>query len=161
MLKGRPFSIYDRLANIFGKDRATGIGAQISFDMIEDLNMEIENELETNWGIPNTLIFLMSVNQPVHSEHTMLSQSSCKKRAKSKDDLVKGFSEVASKLFKQLTEKFDKSEANYPKYLAELAEKKRQNGKSDLHVLEAMLVEVNASSWIIDSEVSNHVCSPL
>ena len=61
----------------------------------------------------------MSVNQPVDYEHTMSSQSSGKKRAKPKDDLVKGFGEVASKLFKQLADKFDKSEANYPKYLAD------------------------------------------
>ena len=50
---------------------------------------------------------------------------------------------------------------NCPKYLAELAEKKRQNGKSDLQVLEAMLEKVNTSSWIIDSEATNHVCSSL
>ena len=112
--------------------------------MVEDLNMEIENEFETNWGIPNTLIFLMSVNQPVHSEHTMLSQSSCKKRAKSKDDLVKGFSEVASKLFKQLTEKFDKSEANYPKYLAE-----------ELDILGLPIVENLKSSKAIRFDSSN------
>ena len=87
--------------------------------MVEDLNMEIEREPETNWSIPETPISLMSVNQPVDSEHTMPSQSSGKKIAKPKDNLVKGFGEVASKLFKQLADKFDKSKANYPKYLAE------------------------------------------
>ena len=87
--------------------------------MVEDLNMETERELETNWSIPETPISPMSVNQPVDSEHTMSFQSSGKKRAKPKDDLVKGFGEVASKLFKQLADKFDKSKANYPKYLAE------------------------------------------
>ena len=61
----------------------------------------------------------MLVNQPVDSEHTMSFQSSGKKRAKPKDDLIKGFGEVAFKLFQQLAEKFDKSEANYSKYLAE------------------------------------------
>ena len=50
---------------------------------------------------------------------------------------------------------------NCPKYLAKLAEKKRQNGKSNLGVLEAVLVEVNTSSWIVDSGVTNHVCSSL
>ena len=50
---------------------------------------------------------------------------------------------------------------NCPKYLAELAEKKRQNGKFDLHVLEALLVEVDISSWIIHSGATNHICSSL
>ena len=50
---------------------------------------------------------------------------------------------------------------NYPKYLAELAKKKCQNSKSGLHVLEAMLVEVNISSWIIDSGATNYVCYSL
>ena len=53
------------------------------------------------------------------------------------------------------------SKRNCPKYLAKLAEKKHQNGKSDLHVLEAKLVEVNTSSWIIDSGATNYVCSSL
>ena len=56
MLNGRPFPIYDRLANIFGKDRATGIVAQTPVDMVEDLNMETEREPETNWSIPETPI---------------------------------------------------------------------------------------------------------
>ena len=30
-----------------------------------------------------------------------------------------------------------------------------------MHVFEAMLVEVNTSSWIIDSGATNHVCSSL
>ena len=50
---------------------------------------------------------------------------------------------------------------NYPKYLAELAEKKRQNDKSDLHILDAMLVEVNTPTWIIDSGTTSHICSSL
>ena len=40
---------------------------------------------------------------------------------------------------------------NCPKYLAKQAEKKHQNSKFDLHVLEDLLVDVNSSSWIIDS----------
>ena len=41
--------------------------------MVEDLNMEIEHEPNTNWSIPETPISPMSVNQPVDSEHTMSS----------------------------------------------------------------------------------------
>ena len=40
---------------------------------------------------------------------------------------------------------------NCPKYLAKLAEKKRQYGKSDLYMLEALLVEINTFSLITDS----------
>ena len=32
---------------------------------------------------------------------------------------MKGFSEIASQLFKNFADKFEKSEVNYPKYLAE------------------------------------------
>ena len=59
--------------------------------MFEDLNMETEREPKTNWSIPHTPISPMLVNKPVDSEHTMSSQSNGKKRAKPKDDLVKGF----------------------------------------------------------------------
>ena len=110
--------MYDRLSNIFGKDRATGIGAQTPIDIVEDLNMDTEHERDTNFDNLDTSS-PMSVNQPVNSETAMPSKSSGRKRLKAKDDLAKGFGEVASNLFKQLSEKFDKSEANYPKYLAE------------------------------------------
>ena len=50
---------------------------------------------------------------------------------------------------------------NCPKYLAELDEKKHQNGKSELHILESLLVEVDTSSWIIYSGATNHICSSL
>ena len=42
----------------------------------------------------------------------------------------------------------------------ELREKKKK-GKSDLLILETCLVEDNSSTWIIDSEATNHVCSSL
>ena len=45
--------------------------------------------------------------------------------------------------------------------VTELAEKKRPSGKFDLHILEAMLIEVNTFSWIIHSGATNHVCSSL
>ena len=48
---------------------------------------------------------------------------------------------------------------NCKKYLQELKEKKK--GKYDLLVLEACLVEDDLSSWIVDSGVTNHVCSSL
>ena len=36
------FSIYERLANIFGKDHVTGIGAQTPIDIVNNMNMERE-----------------------------------------------------------------------------------------------------------------------
>ena len=52
---------------------------------------------------------------------------------------------------------------NCPLYLSELAAKKNTSNVplSNLHVLEANVVKDLFSSWIIDSEATNHVCSSL
>nr|XP_048325378.1 uncharacterized protein LOC125421218 [Ziziphus jujuba var. spinosa] len=42
--RDKPFPIYERLANIFGKDRATGHGAQTPIDLVNDINMEPDND---------------------------------------------------------------------------------------------------------------------
>ena len=55
----RSFPIYERLANIFGKDHATGIGAQTPIDMVNDLNMEEQTEAIGVDDAPSP----MSVNQ--------------------------------------------------------------------------------------------------
>ena len=52
------------------------------------------------------------------------------------------------------------SATNSNKYLEELKKKKEQ-GKSDLLVLETCLVEGDTSAWIIDSGATNHVCFSL
>ena len=80
----------------------------------------------------------MSVNQYANFETAMPSKSSGRKRLKAKDDLAKGFGEVASNLFKQLSEKFDKSEANYPKYLAEELDRLGFLISNNLKILKAM-----------------------
>ncbi|EXB73693.1 hypothetical protein L484_026856 [Morus notabilis] len=49
---------------------------------------------------------------------------------------------------------------NCHKYLEELKKKKEQ-GKSNLLVLETCLVEGDTSAWIIDSGATNHVCFSL
>ena len=46
-------------------------------------------------------------------------------------------------------------------YLAELAEKKKNIGMTDLHVLEAFYTEDTSSTSIVDSGATNHVCSSL
>ena len=50
---------------------------------------------------------------------------------------------------------------NCPVYLAELAEKKKNIGMTDLYVLEAFYAEDTSSTWIVDSGATNHVCSSL
>ncbi|KAF3433367.1 hypothetical protein FNV43_RR24469 [Rhamnella rubrinervis] len=139
--RGRSFPLYDRLENIFRKDRATRIGAQTLGHMFENLNVDTENELYMNWGAPDTLISLMSINQPDEPNSAMASQSSSKKRArKAKDDLVKGFGEVASDLIRQLTKKFDNSQSqfNYPKYLAEKLKRLRFSVVDNLKISKVM-----------------------
>ena len=59
----------------------------------------------------------MSVNQ-MTNEHSTQSQSNVRRRTRPRDDLSKGFGEVAEKLFNKLVERFDTTEENYPKYLA-------------------------------------------
>ena len=86
--------------------------------MVEDLNMDTKHECDTNFDNHDTSS-PMSVNQYANSKIVMSSKLNGRKRLKGKDDLAKSFGEVVSNLFKQLSEKFNKSEANYPKYLAE------------------------------------------
>ncbi|KAF3439352.1 hypothetical protein FNV43_RR17629 [Rhamnella rubrinervis] len=100
------------------KDRATGIGAQTSTDIAEDLNIDIEQDEDTILGNTN-INSPMSVNQPITYEIALPIQSSGRKRKNmAKDDLAEGLSEVAS-MFKHLVEKFEKNNINYPKFLAE------------------------------------------
>jgi len=47
---------------------------------------------------------------------------------------------------------------NCPKYLAQKKTEKEAQGKYDLLVLETCLVENENSIWILDSEVTNHIC---
>ena len=51
------------------------------------------------------------------NNHSTQSQLSARRRIRPRDDLSKGFEEVAKKLFNKLVEKFDITEENYPKYL--------------------------------------------
>ncbi|XP_060671461.1 uncharacterized protein LOC125423312 [Ziziphus jujuba] len=65
--RDKPFPIYERLANIFGKDRATGHGAQTPIDLVNDINMEPDNDQIDDVGSP------MSMNQ-THSQLPTQSQ---------------------------------------------------------------------------------------
>ncbi|XP_060676267.1 uncharacterized protein LOC125421440 isoform X2 [Ziziphus jujuba] len=110
--RSKPFPLYERLASIFGKDRATGHGAQTPIDMVNDLNLKSGNEQFNDVCSP------MSVNE-IHSEPSTRPKSKGKRKSGMKDDdIVSGFGNVAEKLFDKLAAKLDKSEANYPQYLA-------------------------------------------
>ncbi|XP_060675165.1 uncharacterized protein LOC132804547 [Ziziphus jujuba] len=113
--RDKPFSIYKRLANIFGKDRATGHGAQTPIDLVNDINMEPDNDQFDDVGSP------MSMNQ-THSQLPTQSQLRGKRKAQSKDvDIVSGLNNVADKFIDKLAtqlDKLEKSDINYPQYLA-------------------------------------------
>ena len=79
--RNRSFPTYEKLVNIFGKDRATRIGAQTPIDMVEDLNVENENDHILDVPSP------MSVNSD--SEPATPSQSIGRKRTRSKDDIAR------------------------------------------------------------------------
>ncbi|XP_060674725.1 uncharacterized protein LOC107429887 isoform X3 [Ziziphus jujuba] len=113
--RDKPFPIYERLANIFGKDRATGHGAQTPIDLVNDINMEPDNDQFDDVGSP------MSINQ-THSQLPTQSQLRGKRKAQSKDvDIVSGLNNVADKFIDKLAtqlDKLEKSDINYPQYLA-------------------------------------------
>ncbi|XP_048328646.2 uncharacterized protein LOC125422174 [Ziziphus jujuba] len=110
--RGKPFPMYERLATIFGKDRAAGHGVQTPIDMVNDLNLDSGNEQFNDMCSP------MSMNE-IHSEPSTRPKSRGKRKSGLKDDdIVSGFGNVAEKLFDKLAAKLDKSEANYPQYLA-------------------------------------------
>ncbi|KAM6551262.1 hypothetical protein CsatB_001070 [Cannabis sativa] len=75
--RNKPFPMYERLANIFGKDRATGKGAEAPADMVENMNLEAEEETDDS----------RSVNQNLSSPRGR------RKRSRSDDD---GMKEIAS-----------------------------------------------------------------
>nr|XP_048335517.1 uncharacterized protein LOC107424691 [Ziziphus jujuba var. spinosa] len=94
--RGKPFPIYERLANIFGKDRATGHGAQTPIDFVNDIIMEPDNNQFDDVGFP------MSMNQ-THSQLPTKSQLRGKRKAKSKDDdIVSRLNNVADKFIDKL-----------------------------------------------------------
>ncbi|KAF3440307.1 hypothetical protein FNV43_RR18591 [Rhamnella rubrinervis] len=109
----------DKAWTAYVQDRATEIGVETLTGIVEDLNLDSEQEHNTNFG--NTDINSpMSVNQPDTSDATLLTptQSSGMKRLQAKEDITKRFGEVAF-MFKKLAEKFERNDTNYPEYLVE------------------------------------------
>ncbi|XP_060674018.1 uncharacterized protein LOC107430438 isoform X2 [Ziziphus jujuba] len=100
--RSKHFPMYERLTDIFGKDRATGVGAQTPIDLVNDINMKVANEQFDDICSP------MSVNQ-THSEPSTQSQARRKRKDKAKDDdIVKGLDNVADKWFGKLAATLEK-----------------------------------------------------
>ena len=109
--------------NFFGKDRATGIGAQTAEDMVHDRHLDDGNEENEEIGIED-MPSPTSVNQIIH----FTNQSGRRRKEKSQVDIVAGFSDVAEKMYTsfqveanarmaKLTDSLPIAD-NYPKYLA-------------------------------------------
>ncbi|KAK0571244.1 hypothetical protein LWI29_013056 [Acer saccharum] len=93
--RDKPFPLYERLAYIFGKDRATGKTAyapkNLAADVEEDDNFDNEVEMPGNFSP-------MSVNQTDSNQsmHPTSSQSLSKKRFRSRDPIVRSMDRFAS-----------------------------------------------------------------
>ncbi|KAH9723879.1 Myb DNA-bind 3 domain-containing protein [Citrus sinensis] len=93
--RGKPFPLYERLANIFGKDCATGHGAQTPADMEDEANQEEirddDNEMDDGCSP-------ISATPPSSSQHTTRahSQPPSRKRSRSEGDLQAGIDKIAN-----------------------------------------------------------------
>ncbi|XP_015893075.2 uncharacterized protein LOC107427220 [Ziziphus jujuba] len=94
--RGKPFPIFDRLANILGKDRATGRGAETPVEMAKELDREEENMKENmNDGDESSPV-------SVHNQNRSTATSShTKKRNRSADNI----DDIAMASFQQMFEK--------------------------------------------------------
>ncbi|KAF3443709.1 hypothetical protein FNV43_RR13399 [Rhamnella rubrinervis] len=142
--RGKSFLIYDRLLNIFGKDRATGKTSQVAEDMTNDMNLDEENEAIGIEDLPSS----MSVNQSLNS----VTQLVRKRKGKSHIDIIAGFSEVSEKMcssfqqaakerMEQFTNSIQPIEANYPKYLAIELKRLGFSTKDNLNISKAMRMD--------------------
>ena len=80
------------MLNIFGKDRAIGIGAQTAEDMVNDRHLDDGNEENEEIGIED-IPSPMSVNQTIHSTN----QSGRRRKEKSQVDMLQGLDPGGSK----------------------------------------------------------------
>ncbi|XP_060959626.1 uncharacterized protein LOC133030771 [Cannabis sativa] len=90
--RGKQFPIYDRLANIFGADRATGKAAETPADMAKAV--DLEDDYDGNEMQEETSFSPMSVNQSSGNQ----SQSGRKKRARPGSDICVGLEKLAKSL---------------------------------------------------------------
>ncbi|KAL9408822.1 hypothetical protein AB3S75_047248 [Citrus x aurantiifolia] len=123
--RNKPFPIYERLAYIFGKNRATGKGAETPIDMIENEN---ENNLEAKFEIGEGLS-PMSMDQGQ-------TKSSKRKRATSTDLLVGSLENIAC-VFQDVMEK---SNQNVNNLVGKLL-----NESTNSQVVADMLIKMNLS----------------
>ncbi|PON92014.1 hypothetical protein TorRG33x02_120860 [Trema orientale] len=94
--------MYERLANIFGADRATGKVAETPADMAEAVDLE---EDSANNGVQEESSHsLMSMNQTSASCH---SEASKKKRAKPVSDIATGLEKLAKSFDKMMEKSYE------------------------------------------------------
>ena len=117
--RDKPFPLYERLAYIFGKDRATGKIAytpkNLAADVEEDDNFDNEVEMPGNFSP-------MSVNQTDSNQsmRTTSSQPLSKKRSRSGDPIVRSMDRFAN----VMKDAIEKSNDTLDKFCQVLAKNK-------------------------------------
>ena len=95
-MEGKPYPYYEDLCIIFGKDRVAGQDAQGPEDIEDEVNGEAENDEAVKKDAPEFL----STQEP--SERVESSFVRPGKQARISKNLVKGLSEVASILSREI-----------------------------------------------------------
>ncbi|KAJ8440462.1 hypothetical protein Cgig2_013621 [Carnegiea gigantea] len=96
--RGKPCPYYEDLCIIIGKNRALGKGAQGPEEMEDEVNEEGENEESSKKDEPES----SSTQEPSRIEVISGKFGNLEKRVRVSDNLVKGLSEVASILGREI-----------------------------------------------------------
>ena len=96
--RGKPCPYYEDLCIIFGKDHASGKDAQGPEEMEDEVNEEGENEESSKKDEPES----SATQEPSGVEASSGKSGNLGKRVRTSDNLVKGLSEVASILGREI-----------------------------------------------------------
>ncbi|KAJ8441240.1 hypothetical protein Cgig2_033964 [Carnegiea gigantea] len=96
--RGKPCPYYEDLCIIFGKNRASGKDAQGPEEMEDEVNEEGENEESSKKDEPESSY----TQEPSEVEASSAKSGNLGKRVRASDNLVKGLSEVASILGREI-----------------------------------------------------------
>ncbi|KAJ8434775.1 hypothetical protein Cgig2_017183 [Carnegiea gigantea] len=96
--RGKPCPYYEDLCIIFGKDHASGKDAQGPEGMEDEVNEEGENEESSKKDEPES----SSTQEPSGVEASSVKSGNLGKQVRASDNLVKGLSEVASILRREI-----------------------------------------------------------
>ncbi|KAL5742138.1 hypothetical protein ACOSP7_028870 [Xanthoceras sorbifolium] len=91
--RNKPYPIFDRLANIFGKDRANGKGAEVLNEMMEDIGNDKGDDINENAS-------LISINK--ESNYSRLTQGKRKRRSNDDGALVSVLKELVEVSVKKM-----------------------------------------------------------